>query len=227
MKKIIILFLSGIVLMSCEKTVEINSSAMQARINNSFWKTSNQSAVKSATGALTLTGSSAVGTVTFHTSAAIKGTYILGSTNLSDNVSYVTTEGHEFTTDVTSGGVNKVLISSAGSNYTTATAVATTGGSGSGLKIDIVRVSASNGVAEVKVSAPGNGYMAGDVITITGGAGNAKIRVQNVISSNGEVVITENDGTTISGKFKFTAFDAETGETAVCRDGIFYKVPLN
>lgn len=229
MKKIIFLFLSGVALVSCGKDVEFNNPAMQGRINDTFWKAINFTASKNGTGQLTLNGNSAIGSMFLKTASAAKGTYVLGTTNQSNRAIFDRNDpsaNTEFITEVTLSSVNKVILSAPGTGYADADLVATTGGSGSGLKVNI-KTNASGAVTTVTVNASGDGYRAGDVITITGGGNNAVIIVQNVLKSNGEIVITENTGTTVSGNFKFTAFDELTGETIQCRDGVFYKIPLN
>ncbi len=55
-----------------------------------------------------------------------------------------------------------------GTGYSTATGVATTGGTGSGLTVDIT---ASGDISAVAVANPGSGYTTGDVITIVQGGG--------------------------------------------------------
>ncbi len=230
MKKILFLFLSGVALISCEKEVEMNSTAMQARINNALWKAINFNAVKSGTGSLSVIGSSGIANLTLNTTSAAKGTYILGTTNQANSVSYVlVADGKQYTTGVTASSVNKIALTNGGTNYAVAESVATTAisGTGSGLKVKIVSVGANGVITNVQIDNPGEGYRAGDLITINTGGGNAKVTVQNVSKSNGEITITENTGSTISGEFKFTAYNPETNEVTSCRDGVFYKVPLN
>lgn len=230
MKKIILLFLTGIALVSCGKDVEFNNPAMQSRLNDTFWKATSFTASKSAaTGQLTITGNAAVGAMFLKTASVSKGTYVLGTINQTNRASYDRADGSgstAFSTEVTLSSVNKILLSAPGTGYTDANLVTTTGGSGSGLKVNITTNAATGAITAVVVNASGDGYRAGDLITITGGNNNAKITVQNVLKSNGEIQITENTGTTISGNYKFTAFDAVSGETIQCRDGIFYKIPL-
>lgn len=65
---------------------------------------------------------------------------------------------------------------SRGTGYATAAAVATTGGSGTGLTVDIT---VSGGLVQaVAVNVAGAGYLNGDLITITGGDANALFRVE-------------------------------------------------
>ena len=65
---------------------------------------------------------------------------------------------------------------SKGTGYATATAVATTGGNGTGLTVDITASSGS--VQTVVVNVAGAGYLSGDLITIAGGGTNAVFRVE-------------------------------------------------
>ena len=65
---------------------------------------------------------------------------------------------------------------SKGTGYTTAAAVATTGGNGTGLTVDITASSGS--VQTVAVNVAGAGYLNGDLITIAGGGVNAMFRVE-------------------------------------------------
>ena len=67
----------------------------------------------------------------------------------------------------------------AGTNYVNATSVATTGGTGSGLTVDIT-TDGMGGIATVAVNNAGSGYTVGDLITITGGNGNATIQVLTI-----------------------------------------------
>jgi len=214
-------------LVSCSKNVEFNNPAMQSRINNTFWKASNMSAAVSESGALTITGYSGVGSLKLTTASVSRGTYLLGTTNQSSYVSYTALEGFEYSTAITQGPANKILLSTGGTGYETAISVPTTAisGSGSGLKVGIT-VNASGVITEVKVNAPGNGYKAGDWVIINAGNENAKIVIQDVTKSYGEIKIDENDGVTVSGSFKFVAYDSENAGKAVWRDGLFYKVPI-
>ena len=62
-------------------------------------------------------------------------------------------------------------IASAGSGYSNGTDVATTGGTGTGLKVDIT--TSAGAVQTVTITTDGTGYTSGDTITISGGGGNA------------------------------------------------------
>lgn len=225
MKKFLFLFLSAIVLTSCEKSVEFNNPAFQGLIDGSVWKATSSSATKSVSGAITIKGIAAAGNVELNINSTALGTRVLGTTNTSNFASY-TLNAFNYTTGITSSSVNKTALSAGGTGYTTSSLVLTSGGLGSGLKVDII--ANTNGVVtSVLVNAPGDNYRAGDLVTIASGNANAKFIVQNVANSNGEITITEYDGTTISGNFKFTAYDAVNRKTTGCQNGVFYKIPVN
>ena len=73
---------------------------------------------------------------------------------------------------VAEGDVDGVLTATlvGGSGYSVASGVATTGGSGSGFKVNILTVS-SGAIATYSVAARGAGYVVGDVLTVAGGTG--------------------------------------------------------
>jgi len=73
-------------------------------------------------------------------------------------------------------GGSKLQIVSGGTGYATSTGTATTGGSGTGLTVDVVSVSGGV-ITSVKVNASGVGYASGDVITVTGGGANATLKI--------------------------------------------------
>src|SRR5690606_2009452 len=66
----------------------------------------------------------------------------------------------------------------AGTGYVTATGLTTTGGTGTGLTVDVTAVAGN--VTAVTINDPGLGYTAGDTITIVGGNGDATIDVATV-----------------------------------------------
>lgn len=229
MKKFLFLFLSAIVLTSCEKSVEFNNPAFQGLIDNSIWKATNFSATKSTSGEITITGNAAAEKVELKLNSTALGTRILGTTNTLNFASYKlenVASNFNYTTGITSSPVNRITLSASGTGYATSNLVTTLGGSGTGLKVDII-ANANGVVTSVLVNASGNNYRAGNLVTIASGNSNATFIVQNVTNSNGEVTITEYDGATISGNFKFTAYDAGNSKTASCRDGVFYKIPVN
>jgi hypothetical protein len=111
---------------------------------------------------------------------------ISADTNLNASVIYI---GDNLTSGdvmviIPAGAVGPSVISgfsspgytgSKGTGYATAAAVATTGGSGTGLTVDITALSGA--VQAVVVNAAGAGYLNGDLITITGGGANAVFRI--------------------------------------------------
>jgi hypothetical protein len=229
MKKIL-LILSFVTLFSCEKNVEFNKTTMQAKIDNSFWKAATVIATKGSGSSISITGSTGVNDVTLKLNNVIPGKYNLGTTISSNKASYVSNANNllvEYTTGVTAGPASSATIQSAGTNYVTGIAKLTTTSSpngGTGLKVDIT-ANASGVITDVKINTPGTGYKAGDVVSITGGDQNGFIKILNTSNSNGEIIIEEFDGATITGSFKFTA--SNNSNAIVCRDGLFYKVPVN
>jgi small nuclear ribonucleoprotein (snRNP)-like protein len=214
-------------LFSCQSDVEFNDPAFQARINNTTWKAN----LKSATivdGQLTLNGTSQHYNLMLKTSSAAVGTYFLGTTNQTNKAIYTSvssTNDEQYTTGINAGSVYEVVLQNGGNNYVTVSGASTSGGTGSGLKVN-VEANPNGSIKKVTISAPGTGYLPGDVVTIASGGNNARLLVRSVANSNGEVVITENTGSTISGKFKFTAFDGTTGNVVSCKEGVFYNMPL-
>ena len=75
----------------------------------------------------------------------------------------------------TTGVATGVTIAAGGTGYSDATGVAVTGGSGSGLTVDItVTVDA---VTSATVASGGQDYVAGETVTISGGGGDATLTV--------------------------------------------------
>jgi hypothetical protein len=73
---------------------------------------------------------------------------------------------------IAEGDVNGVQTATlvAGSGYSVGNGIATTGGTGSGFKINILTLS-SGGIATYSIAARGAGYTVGDVLTVVGGTG--------------------------------------------------------
>lgn len=66
-------------------------------------------------------------------------------------------------------------------SYSSATSVATTGGTGTGCTVN---TTASSGViTSIAINAAGSGYAIGDILTISGGDGTAKFTVSNITQS--------------------------------------------
>jgi type II secretory pathway pseudopilin PulG len=84
---------------------------------------------------------------------------------------------------------SSVTLTNAGSGYANGFTydVATTGGTGSGLIVDIK--GASNEVTTVTINTPGSGYSLNDVITITGGDGNATFTISSLGNTENQVIL--------------------------------------
>ena len=106
---------------------------------------------------------------------------------------FVAEDGHSMAITSTAGSLAGVdtlgAVSAPGATYVSATGVATTGGTGTGLTLDITAVAGA--VTAVAVSNPGNGYTALDVITITGGDGAAATSVATVTPNSGSFTISQ------------------------------------
>jgi hypothetical protein len=72
--------------------------------------------------------------------------------------------------------VDYFLLNTNGTGYSTGTNIATTGGTGTGLTVDILTVFAGK-VASIIINNPGSGYTNGDQITVTGGNVNCTLTV--------------------------------------------------
>ena len=69
------------------------------------------------------------------------------------------------------GAVGAIAINAGGTGYSDATNVATTGGSGTGLTVDITVTAGV--ITNIEIAKMGEDYTDGDTITVTGGGGNA------------------------------------------------------
>lgn len=78
-----------------------------------------------------------------------------------------------------SSGIPTVItVNNQGTGYTTATGVTTTGGTGTGLTLDIT--AAGGLVTDADIDTAGTGYKVGDTITIDGGNDDAEITVDEI-----------------------------------------------
>jgi hypothetical protein len=88
-----------------------------------------------------------------------------------------------------------ISIVSGGTGYSTSSSLATTGGNGTGLTVNIYEVS-SGVITAVGVNLTGSGYLVGDTVTISGGGNNATLDIMNVVSASGgqltKSVLTKN-----------------------------------
>ena len=233
MKKIISLIAISTLLISCTTDVKFNNPGFQAYRDGTLFSGIDMKAYQDTSGHITLTAIGENETVDLEISSSNIGTYYFGTSNTSNVASYNTLlNGYDLTyqTDVISGPVSKIEtpLIAGGTGYTPANLIPTSGGSGNGLT---VKIQTSAGiVTSVTVSSPGNGYKAGDLITISSGNLDAKFRVLNVEGSNGELIITDNTGGTLTGTFKFNAPKIGTstvGNSFVnFNNGAFYKIPI-
>ena len=120
--------------------------------------------------------------------------------------------GYTIADSITIGAVGRVATSNtvvAGTGYSTATGLATTGGTGTGLTVDIVDDGAG-GIQSVTINNSGSGYTASDTITVvqSGGAGgtfnvaslhtNATITILSVSTTIGGIATATIEGTGVS-----------------------------
>lgn len=218
MKKQFLCLILFTALISCTNEVKFNNPAFEGQKDNVFWRAVDAKATLD-NGILTIEGFTRNEKLTLKIPAPQTSvsnndknsyvTYSLGTTDQDIMASYDSLSGAlsspMYQTLVIPGPVNKVLISSEGTGYA-ATIAGTTGGTGTGLKVS-AEVNSLGAISAVTVTSFGSGYTSGDIITISGGNGNAKLIVQNVSTSNGEIIITGYDGVgkIVSGTFKFIA----------------------
>ncbi len=234
MKRFLSLILIAAAMTSCQEDVKFNDPGLQGLKDDIFWTAGDTRAYLDANGRLSIEAKTQFETLTLNTSGTNEGTYVLGTTNVNNSVTYSSTIDNvdlEYATVAVPGPVNAITSLNGGTGYTSGTSVLTTGGSGSGLSVNIV-ANASGVVTSVTLASRGNFYVAGDLITVVGGNLNCKFRVQNVQNSNGEIKITEYDNVnmTVSGKFKFNAANANNspfgGPILNFQYGEFYKIPV-
>ena len=232
MKRFLPLFLVVLVIASCQEDIKFNSPGFQGLKDDVFWRANDSRAYITSTGQLSIEALTQYEQITLNTSSANVGTYILGTTNSSNVASYTSNFNQvelDYETIAVPGPVLSISLVSGGTGYSSQTSVATTGGSGSGLTVNIV-ANASGVVTSVNLSSRGNAYIAGDLITVAGGNVNCKFRVLNTQNSNGEIEITKYDNVnmTVSGKFKFNASNTGAIGNPILnfQYGEFYKVPI-
>ncbi len=232
MKRILSFIAIAIVFSSCQENVKFNNPGFQGLKDDVFWRANDAIGTIDANGKLKIQAYTEYETLTLNTNSPLVGTYVLGTTNQNNSAEYTSKFKDvlsEYATIAVPGPTGTVSIVNGGSGYSSGTSIATTGGSGSGLTINIIG-NASGVVSSVTVASRGSGYLAGDIVTITGGNVNCRVKINNVQNSNGEIVITEYDNVnkTVSGKFKFNA--ARTGvfgnPILNFQYGEFYKTPI-
>ena len=234
MKRFLSLFIIAVAFSSCQEDVKFNNPGFQGLKDDVFWRANDARAYVDASGRLKIEAFTEYEIVTLNTSSPNVATYILGTTNLNNSASYSSSFGGndlEYATIAVPGPTGDISLSNGGTGYSSGTSVATTGGTGSGLTVNIT-ANASGVVTAVSVSSRGSGYMAGDLITVAGGNVNCKVRITNVQNSNGQIQITEYNSElgTVSGKFKFNAANSNSspfgGPILNFQYGEFYKIPI-
>ena len=246
MKKIISIIALLTIFSSCQNEVQFNNPGFQAQKDGVFWRAIDSKATLStSTGILTITGYTEHETLTLTTNSKNVGTYVLGTTNQLNKALYEYSDSSsdvQYQTIPFFGSVNKLnltythdntngyyYILNSGLGYTANPfAITTTTGNGVGL---VVSTAVTSGVVtRIQVQSTGNNYYPGDLITIDGGTTNATFNILNTVKSNGEVVISNYDGATITGTFKFNAVKIDPGNldpTILNYDfGTFYKIPV-
>ncbi|MDN3678133.1 DUF6252 family protein [Flavobacterium paronense] len=234
MKRFLPLFIIAAVFSSCQEDVKFNNPGFQGLKDDVFWRANDARAYVSSTGKLSIEALTEYETITLNTSSANVGTYVLGTTNINNTATYSSNFNDtalEYATIAVPGPASSISLVNGGTGYSSGTSLATTGGAGSGLTVNIV-ANASGVVTSLTISSRGNAYLAGDLITVAGGNVNCKFRVTNVQNSNGEIKITEYDNVnfTVSGKFKFNAANSNGspfgGPILNFQYGEFYKIPI-
>lgn len=233
MKKIFSIAILSLSFFACQNDVSFNEQFFQGQKDGAMWRSGSTSATVNSVGNFTLTGVLDQEKLVLTTANSTVGTYVLGTSNAKNKAVFFAAGGSLFDTSAIPGAPNKIILSAVGSGYTNANSASTTAvtGSGSGLKVDTT-VDGSGGIATVRISVPGMGYVAGDVVSINKGmlSGNAKFIIQNVASSNGEIIITEYSKGMISGDFKLNAVNPLSPLLAPdlvnFQYGKFYKIPV-
>ena len=241
MKKILSLIAILLLSISCSNDVKFNNPGFQVYKNGSLFTGVDVKAYQDTSGKITIVALADNETINLDLASSNIGTYYLGTANTSNLANYTSLlNGYnlEYQTDVISGPVAKIEtpMISGGLGYTSTsqpsgTAYVTGTGPGTGLTVIVKQ---TNGIVSgVTIASPGNGYRAGDILKINGGSGTggtAKFRILNVQGSNGEVIITDNTGGTLTGTFKFNAPKISTSSTGDDHvnfyNGAFYKIPI-
>ena len=116
----------------------------------------------------------------------LSGTLNLNGNKLQSGVTgqYAATTNHPVTLEAQySYNATSWEMTGTGHGYSNGTNIATTGGSGTGMTVNIY-VSGPGQVNSIQVNQPGTGYQNGDVIGITGGDGTAVFVIHNYNSLN-------------------------------------------
>lgn len=241
MKKLFFALSLAVSLISCSDKVENPSPGFQVYKDGVLLRLDSFSATRSiSTGRVEISGVSGYETVTLAISGNNLGTYYFSGSNLTNQATYAASlDGSNlFYQTISSRGAATVVsypILNGGTGYSSGQGVATTGGSGSGLTVNIASVTndSNNGVVKsIAVNNGGSNYYPGDVITVAGGNSNCRFVISHVSgnSTNGLVTLTDSSNGTITGDFKFIATKViggtEAPALATFQNGKFYKVPV-
>ncbi|QYS91710.1 hypothetical protein JJC04_02995 [Flavobacterium covae] len=179
-------------------------------------------------GGLILEGSSSTHSLKIQLNDSQVGTYPLGIINGSGVLTYrgINQNSESFSTVTARGPVSEMEIIKRGTGYLNAKIVSVSGGSGTGLKVN-VNVDPQGMISEVTLANSGKDYKGGDLVVVNGGNNDAQLKITRTANTGGQVVITENTGTTVSGTFVFTAFNSDSGIVIGGREGVFYKIPIS
>lgn len=233
MKKILFLLAASVLFASCQQDIQTNTPALQAQKDYKLWRSKDTRVSLSPSGELEITSFSGYETVIMKTALNAVGTYVLGTTNINNYVSYTLDKTQTdnntdrvYSTSVVNGPVYSVSgLLSNGLNYLNESIVqTTTSGSGNGLRLKVL-TNVNGSVSSVQIASRGINYKSGDIVYLVGGDNNAAVQVVNVQQSNGVIVIEKIENGKYTGKFNFNAVDA-TGEVVTFSEGVFYKVPL-
>lgn len=228
MKNIIYLFLTALIISSCTTDIKTNNPAFQAKFNDATWRANDARVSLDTDGRFVITAYTQYETIVLRTSSANLGTYVLGTTNQDNYVSY-DFDGQgivsSYDSSLNEGPAYKIShIVNSGTGYTNSNNAQTTPvtGSGSGLRLAVV-TNANGNITSVSIVSRGDGYVAGDIVSVIGGNDNARVEVLNTQQSNGEIVIEEIENGTYTGSFKFNVVNSD-GEVITFSNGVFYKV---
>lgn len=233
MRKFLSLIAIAFLISSCTESVTFNDPGVQGLKDDYLWK-ANDARAYVVNGGLTIEAYAPYEVLTLGTSSTNPGTYKLGTINSNNFATYVSSfydDEIAYATIPTPGPVSNVTVNNGGTGYASATSVAVTGGTGSGMSVNTT-VNSTGQVTAVTLISRGNGYVAGDLVVVVGGNLNCKLRVVNVQNSNGEIEITEFDDVkmTVSGKFKFNAVKSNNSslgkEVINYQYGQFYNIKI-
>ena len=114
-------------------------------------------------------------------------------------------------------GVDGSTLSAGGTGYSVAQNVDTSGSAtGSGAKINILSLGASDAIGSYSIANAGKGYVAGDVLEVAGGNGDGRVLVDSV--SAGGVVVTVTDAQGVAVQSVYTIAEVVDGTYVASTD---------